>query len=284
MQSETNGSASATTPSSANAELLAFAATLAREAGAIAAAQFGFSIARRKADGSLVTKTDEQIDRLLSQRIREIYPGDAILSEEQLTVYDPAIERTWVVDPLDGTTNFARGLPTWGVSIGLLVRGAPVVGVLYFPLLDELYAAAVGEGATCNGEAIRTTDEVVMDDEHIFMECTRTRAHYLLTLPLKSRMMGSAAFHMCKVADGSAMAGNEATPKVWDIAAAGLILTEAGGVMQGSKGDAVFPLPAERADYLSHSFPILYAGNAALLELASAGIEPYARPAYHAQE
>ena len=258
-------------------DLLAFAEELAREAGAIAAAQFGSSVARRKSDGSLVTKTDEQLDRLLAQRIRAAFPDDAILSEEQVTIYDPRAARTWVVDPLDGTTNFARGLPTWGVSIALLQSGAPVLGVLYFPLLEELYSAAQGHGATRNGEPIHTDSATVMDDEHIFMECTRTRARYRLTIPLKSRMMGSAAFHMCKVADGSAMAGSEATPKVWDIAAAGLILTEAGGVMGLAHGEPVFPLPPRAMEYRSHSFPILYAGNVRLLELAQAGISAYLR-------
>ncbi|MBK8049227.1 MAG: hypothetical protein IPK16_20175 [Anaerolineales bacterium] len=129
------------------AEYRALALKLASEAGSIAAASFGVIEARRKRDGTLVTATDEQIDRSIAAALHAAYPDHAILSEEQATAYDPAIAFTWVVDPIDGTTNFARGVPLWGVSIALLWHGDPVVGVLNFPLVNELYSAIKGSGA-----------------------------------------------------------------------------------------------------------------------------------------
>jgi myo-inositol-1(or 4)-monophosphatase len=253
-------------------EFLEFAAELASECGQIAAETFGLHSARRKSDGTLVTKTDEQIDRIISTRIGDAYADHAILSEEQATLYDPAYEFTWVVDPVDGTTNFTHGMPIWGVSIALLHCGRPVVGVLDFPLLHEQYRAALGRGAERSGERITTSEIVEPDDEQLIMKCTRTDRLYRLQTPLKSRIMGSAAYHLCKVADGTALAGIETTPKVWDLAAAYLIVTEAGGTVIASDGDTIFPLPPERRDYGARSFTTLSAANPAILQHLRAAI------------
>jgi len=244
---------------------LEFARTLAVECGQLAAQQFRSGTARRKSDGSLVTKTDEAIDRLISARIGAHFPTHAILSEEQSTLYDGAAEFTWVVDPLDGTTNFARGLPIWGVSIALLQQGAPIVGVVEFPLIGECFWAVAGEGAWRSDVRIATSAEQHATDEHFLMKCTRTARLFAIATPLKSRVMGSATYHLCKIADGTALAGIEATPKVWDLAAAYLILVEAGGLIVTSSSEAIFPLPEERCDYRSRSFITFAAANAALL-------------------
>jgi myo-inositol-1(or 4)-monophosphatase len=248
------------------AEYLTFALQLAAESAAIARAQYGASLARRKSDGSLVTQTDEQIDRLISQRVAETYPGDTVLSEEQATLFDPAVGRTWIIDPIDGTTNFARGIPTWGISIAVIEGLRPVAAVLEFPMLEERFVATLGGGAERNGVAIHTAAGEPCDDAHIFMECSRTRRQSAFDLPFKSRMLGSAAYHICKVADGSAIAGSEATPKVWDLAAAALILDESGGVMQTVAGDAVFPLASLAADYKFLPYVVLYAADATALQ------------------
>ncbi len=243
-----------------------FAAHLAFECGQLAAETFGLHNARRKSDGTLVTKTDEQIDRLISARIADAYSGHAILSEEQSTIYDPADEYTWVVDPVDGTTNFTHGMPIWGVSIALLHCGRPVVGVLDFPLLHEQYQAVLGQGAIRSGERIAASSITEADDEQLIMKCTRTDRLYHLHTPLKSRILGSAAYHLCKVADGTALAGIETTPKVWDLAAAYLIVREAGGVIVAASGDAIFPLKDERRDYKERSITTLCAANPAILQ------------------
>jgi myo-inositol-1(or 4)-monophosphatase len=245
---------------------LAFAAQLAAECGQIAAESFGQHNATRKSDGTLVTKTDEQIDQLISSRISAIYPSHAILSEEQSTFYDPGDEYTWVVDPIDGTTNFTHGMPIWGVSIALLHRGQPIVGVLNFPLLREQYQAALGQGATRSGVTIGTSPIIEADDEQLIMKCTRTDKLFALRTPLKSRIMGSAAYHLCKVADGTAIAGIETTPKVWDLAAAYLIVSEAGGIVMAADETPIFPLAEARRDYKERSITTVSAANAAILQ------------------
>lgn len=251
---------------------LRFASELAAECGLAAAGQFGESISRRKGDGTLVTKTDEMVDVLITQRINAAYPSHAILSEEQSTIYDGADEYTWVVDPLDGTTNFARGLPIWGVSIALLHCGAPVVGVVDFPLLREQYTTCTGGGAQRNGQAIATAAGVPVDDQQFIMKCTRTDRQYELRSPLKIRVMGSAAYHICKIADGSALAGVEATPKIWDVAAAYLILVEAGGLMTAANGDPIFPLAAQRADYAKRPVMTFSAASPAAMQHLAASL------------
>lgn len=242
-----------------------YATSLANDAGAIAVAQFGDSSARRKGDGTLVTQTDEQIDRFLNQRIQTDHPTHGLLSEEQNTLYDGSREFTWIVDPIDGTTNFARGLPVWGVSVALLWQGQPVVGVVFFSWLHEMFSAIRGHGAALNDEPIHCAPLRRPDDQHIFMVCTRTPKRLTIDAPLKLRMMGSATYHICKVAQGVAVGGAEATPKVWDLAAASLILSEAGGSMIPIVGAPLFPLDAQPANYAARSYPTLYACNAEML-------------------
>ena len=98
------------------------------------------------------------------------------------------------------------------------------------------------------------------------MKCTRTDRLFQMRTPLKSRIMGSAAYHLCKVADGTALAGVETTPKVWDLAAAYLIVYEAGGVLVAADGEPIFPLAAERRDYKTRSVTTLCAANSDILQ------------------
>ncbi len=245
-------------------EYLDFAVELAIEAGARSSGHFRQIEARRKDDGTLVTVADEEADRFISESIGRRYPDHAVLSEEQNTVYDPAVDFTWVVDPIDGTTNFARGMIIWGVSIGLLYRGHPLVGVLHMPLLAETYTAAVGMGAHRNGMAIHSATETEPGDQHLLMQCTRTARRLQPQTPLKSRMLGSAAYHLVKVAEGSALAGLESTPKVWDLAAGAVILAEAGAQLALMDGGDVFPLPPEKRDFGKQAFPVMTAANSAM--------------------
>lgn len=263
-------SASSVTPEELR-EFQSLALDMAIVAGDKAVEAFRNSSARRKKDGSLVTLADEANDRLITARINAAYPEHAVLSEEQTTVYDPADAFTWVVDPIDGTTNFARGLLVWGVSIALLHHGAPIVGVVHFPLLQETYAAMAGLGATRNGEAIRSATDTQADDQQLIMQCTRTVEQYRVRTPLKARTLGSAAYHMCKVADGTALAGIETTPKLWDLAAVAVILRECGARLSLTDGDPIFPIPPVRQDYGEQSITSMAAANQAIYtELAGA--------------
>ena len=132
-------------------ELLAFARELGQEAGRRLIEWRGRAVASVKGDGSVVTGADEDIDRYLCRQIRARYPTHGILSEEGNTVYEGK-ELTWVVDPLDGTTNYALGVCYWGCSIALVAERGPLVGVLVMPALDLEFWALEGKGAYLNGE------------------------------------------------------------------------------------------------------------------------------------
>ncbi len=246
-------------------EFETFALGVAEEAAAMAAENYGNATAQRKFDGSLVTEIDERSDRLITERITSAYPGHSVLSEEQSTLFDPNYDFVWVVDPIDGTTNFSRGLPIWGVSIGLFFKRRPIVGVLTFPLLQETYRAAEGLGAFRNGSPIHSTDITTPESEHLIVTCTRTSNRYRLVSSLKARILGSAAYHLAKVADGTALASIEASPKIWDLAGAAVILQEAGALLRTDEGGPVFPVEDALLDYKSLSIPVAAAGNQAIM-------------------
>lgn len=255
---------------------LPFAEEMARDAAAVANRLFRQTSARRKQDGTLITEADEAANQLIETRIRERFPDHTILSEEAATIYDPDVNYTWVIDPIDGTTNFARGLSVWGVSIGLLERGRPLLGALSFPRLDEHYSAAAGRGATCNGDPLKVDVEAPLGEQEIFTLCTRSRTRFEITTPLKARMLGSAAYHLLAVATGASRAALEGTPKVWDMAAAYLVVHEAGGTIAHLEGDPIFPLNPEKMDYARISRPVLAASSPELFRTMQDCIKPIA--------
>lgn len=279
MSEQLIGSKQTGVPSSAQLQtILESVRQLADEASAYLCAAFGSSTAVRKFDGSLVTEADRAVNRLFAERITTLYPDHAVLSEEEITSYTADTDFTWVIDPLDGTTNFARGLPIWGMSVALLFDGHPVVGVLTFPLLHEEYWAIRGNGAFLNGLPIVTSTLHVPDDQYFVMTCTRTPTRYRVDTPLKARTLGSSAYHVAAVAAGAAVAGFEATPKVWDLAAALLILEEAGGCYTSLVGSPpLFPLPREPRSYQSLSYPLLTAANPVMLNELRAAYQPIHR-------
>ncbi len=131
--------------------LLEAAEAFAREAGAVTLRYFGDPIlAESKGDGSPVTRADREAETLLRERIARAFPGHGILGEEfgEEPGADPV---RWILDPIDGTRSFMRGVPLYGVLIGIEVEGLPLVGVAYFPALDEMVMAARGEGCFRNG-------------------------------------------------------------------------------------------------------------------------------------
>lgn len=256
------------TPSHADLDTFTSAAQrIVVDANQILLQTYGKVTASQKSDGTLVTQTDQAIDSLITQQLNLAFPDHAVLSEERNTNYESASDFTWVIDPLDGTTNFARGLPIWGVSIALLYFGVPIFGLLSFPSLREEYRASLNRGAFLNGTPIVTASNQTPDDQHFITLCTRTIRRYRVDTPLKPRILGSAAYHLASVASGSALAAVESTPKLWDIAAALLILTEAKGCYHTlDDSPAIFPLAAGAKDYERTSFPLLAAANQSVMD------------------
>jgi len=254
---------------------LHFAIELARSTGKLLLKFFrpGGSETRLKADQSVVTEADLAADRLVKQAIRDAYPQDLVLSEE-LHPWLPLGHQgaVWVVDPLDGTTNFSLGLPIWGVSIARAVNGLPETGAIIFPLLDELYSAQIGTGAFWNGERIRVQPPDKRKPATFFACCGQTHKLYRVSVPYKPRILGSAAYNFCAVARGAAVLTFEATPKIWDLAAAWVLILEAGGVIETHHGPSPFPL-TPGMDYTTQAFPTLAAATAKMVTKARKMIE-----------
>lgn len=257
-------------------ELLRFTSDLALQTGELLLNYFnknGSSV-RLKPDNSVVTEADFVADRFINNAIRTTFPNDRLISEELIThLAENTDEIVWIVDPLDGTTNFSLGLHTWGVSIARTKGGQPQIGALYFPLLDELYTVQVGKGAFLNGEPIKVKPPDPEQPAAFFACCGRTHRLYNINVPYKPRILGSAAYGFCAVARGAAVLGFEATPKLWDLAAAWLLVSEAGGVVDTYDGSQPFPLQ-NGLDYRAVTYPTLSAATPELLDRAQEWIQP----------
>ncbi|HEY9847387.1 MAG TPA: inositol monophosphatase family protein, partial [Candidatus Caenarcaniphilales bacterium] len=203
--------------------ILEFAQTITLQVGERLLSDFGQVQAAEKADGSLVTHADQWADQQLRRAIAGTFPDHGVLSEEAEHVF-PAADWCWVIDPLDGTTNFARGIPIWGISLGLLYQGTPVFGYVYLPPLAQTFhgfwsATNQPTAAFCNQKPIRTSTGP-LGTNHFFSVCSRSVSTLQQAFPCKIRMLGAASYNFLMVAAGATLGGVEATPKIWDIAAA----------------------------------------------------------------
>jgi myo-inositol-1(or 4)-monophosphatase len=220
--------------------------------------------AQMKSDKTVVTKADLAADQHLRRQISLAYPNDFILSEEANTIYPTNETAVWIIDPLDGTTNFSLGFHYWGISISRIVNGFPELGVLYFPLLDELYTASKNAGAYLNGKPLKVNTSNPSQPIKFFSCCSRAFRSYDIGIKYKTRILGSAAYGLITVARGSALLAFEVTPKVWDFSASWIITQEAGGLISHLEGESPFPL-TPGLDYENKSFPLLTAATSDLL-------------------
>ena len=253
-------------------DVLTFAEATATRVGKQLLSDFGSVAASEKADGSLVTRSDKWADKEIREAIASSFPTHGILSEEGQHVF-PENDWCWIIDPLDATTNFARGIPIWGVCLGLLYRGTPVFGYIHLPPLGYSFHGFCFEGnettpprqgAFLNHRPIcPTTDKLTSN--HFFNLCSRSAA-IAPHLPTKIRMLGMASYNFLTVAMGACLGGVEATPKVWDISAAWAIVKAAGAVWRPLEAGPIFPLEVGR-DYGDRSFPTLIVAREELVSV-----------------
>jgi myo-inositol-1(or 4)-monophosphatase len=240
---------------SLHAEDLAFAVDLAGRAGAVLMDRYErLERIHYKSARDVVTEADHLSEALILEAIRARHPGDALLAEETGEHRAIAGEaptsgrgRVWIVDPLDGTVNYANGIPVFCVSIGLVVDGRPAVGVVLDPTRGETYAAAVDGPATLNGREVRCSEKDKMSDFVISMalggRAAVTRSRNVRKAIRISRSMGSAALALAYVANGRFDAFiQQGGLSAWDIAAAGLIAERGGAAVTAMDGGPWFDL------------------------------------------
>ena len=200
---------------------------------------------RYKGEVDIVTEMDERAERIISEVLKEAFPDYGMLAEEGGMLKGEGDSR-WIVDPLDGTTNYTHGLPIFAVSIALERAGEVACGVVYDPMRQELYAAERGEGATLNGRPIQVsdTDELIRalivtdfpyDRDEVSAAVELFGRFAVLTRSI--RRLGSAALDLCYVASGRLDGYYERGVWAWDVAAGSLILEEAGGRITDYRGE-----------------------------------------------
>jgi myo-inositol-1(or 4)-monophosphatase len=228
-----------------------------------------------KADGTPVTAHDRETDERLVAGLLEAFPGHGAVSEEEHRTA-PATDWTWVLDPIDGTSNFIAGLPYWCVSVALCLEGSPVLGVVEAPSLARRLSAVVGEGARERGprgeRTLQVRTPVELHDPkvaHVPGLYSGGAARDLAAdgVLLNARVMGASALDLAMVADGTAPVAVALGPHVWDVAAGSLLVTEAGGAVLGSGERPLLPLEPGR-DYADAVVRTVAASDGALARAA----------------
>jgi histidinol phosphatase-like enzyme (inositol monophosphatase family) len=224
-------------------DLREFAADLAWQAGKLTLRYFQTDIAAElKGDQSPVTVADRQAERLMRELIEARYPGHSILGEEEGETRAGASFR-WILDPIDGTKTFVRGVPFYGVLVGLEREGEPVVGAINIPATGELLHAAKGAGASWNGRRARVSGVaalrdalLVCTDSESMAEQGRGAAYRRMVAATKLQRTWGDAYGYVLIATGRAEVMLDPIANPWDIAALLPVVTEAGGTLTDWRG------------------------------------------------
>lgn len=198
----------------------------------------------RKADGSLVTNVDIEAEKRIVGLIKNKFPEHGILTEETPEINEGS-EYRWIIDPVDGTHNYVRGIDIFGVSIGVAHMGKPVIGIIYLPATRKLYHCEKGGGAYLNGKRIQVSGEklkhaCVTHNSSFRRDRERMLEGFgrLVSAVFNMRMLGSCVVGLVRVAEGKVDADIEYNIKPWDIYAGGLMVEEAGGRVTDFSGKA----------------------------------------------
>jgi myo-inositol-1(or 4)-monophosphatase len=227
---------------------------------------FGQLDSEAKADGSLITACDRWSDITLVEGLSTLYPGEGVLSEEGSQKV-PSSDAYWVVDPLDGTTNFAAGIPYWAISLARFENGLPVLAVLDVPPLRQRIVAIRGGGAWRKQLKLQPP---ALHNQVAGCASLCSRSIGVLQklphqrFPGKIRLLGVASLNLVSVAMGQTVSALEATPKIWDLAAAWLVLQELHCSIRWLQRD---PAQLRAGEDLSQAnFPVLAARDDATLD------------------
>ncbi len=230
--------------------LLEFACSFARSAGEILRRGYGQAgrVERKAAAIDLVTEYDRRAEAHILAAIRAAYPQHAILAEESGD--HGGSEFRWLVDPLDGTTNFAHAIPIFAVSIAVQRAGRLLAGVVYDPMRDEMFAAGAGHGATLNGQPVRVSGAAELGSSLLVTgfpydmwtnpENNLAQFGAFAVRTRGVRRLGSAALDLAYVAAGRFDGFWELRLQPWDVAAGALLVMEAGGLVTDARGGADF--------------------------------------------
>ncbi|MBN2138528.1 MAG: inositol monophosphatase [Sedimentisphaerales bacterium] len=236
--------------------MLETAIVAARLAGQKAVEDMDFAKASVKNGAELVTQTDSRCQQIIVDRIKEAYPDHGFIAEEgqagRLFKQPPrgGDDVWWIIDPIDGTNNFAHRVPLFTVSIGAIHKGMPIVGAIFDPSTDSMYTAVLNGEAQLNGRRIDAGEDDMGEFSSVSLD-----SHFPsydgvppwvceIIQRTRYRNLGTTALHMALVAKGSFAATVASTPKLWDLAAGAMIGKCANAVLTDWQGKDIFPIDA----------------------------------------
>lgn len=224
---------------------------------------------QQKADGTSLTEADGATQRALAERLRDVIDapilGEEMSSEQQQEVWAHGDRGIWVIDPIDGTTNFANGIPIFGLSVGFLVDGRTEFGVVYNPIADEAFYAGRGAGAWLNGQRLplrKPPDTLAASVGGVDFKRVppALAAHLAVNSPCFSlRNFGSSALEWCFIAAGRLDVYLHGGQMLWDYAAGRLLVEESGGAASGLDGQALLAQAEGKQAVVVASSPALHA-------------------------
>jgi myo-inositol-1(or 4)-monophosphatase len=233
----------------ADTEMLDFAKKTARSAGAVLMRYFGNKISYEfKHEKTIVTEADYESENLIIDAIRTQYPSHSILAEERGRSQSDDKTDMWIIDPLDGTTNFAAGIPLFGVSIAFQINQITEIGVIYDPVRDEMFSAKRGQGAYLNGTPIHTRPIVQMEEaiagfDIVLFEGKREQIIRCMEVfgsrVRSTKILGAAVLSFAYLASGRYDVYFANVLRPWDLAAGLLLVEEAGGEISSFNGEPV---------------------------------------------
>jgi len=232
--------------------MLETAIVAARLAGQRAMEEINFTKTSIKNNSELVTQTDARCQNIIVERIKETYPDHGFIAEEgsegKIFKQPPrgAEPIWWVIDPIDGTNNFAHRMLAFTVSIAVMYQGEPIVGVIFEPATESMFTAVKGGEAQLNSRRITASEEKMDNFSSIGLD-----SHFNNGVPAwvceiiqrtRFRNFGTTALQLVYVAKGSLIATIVSHPKLWDVAAGALIAETAGAIVSNRQGDKIFPI------------------------------------------
>ncbi|MCH7559667.1 MAG: inositol monophosphatase [Planctomycetes bacterium] len=249
--------------------ILETAIVAARLAGQRAMEEINYIKVSVKNGNELVTQTDARCQKIIIDRIKENYPDHGFIAEEgdqgKMFKQSPRGDQQlwWVIDPIDGTNNFAHRMLFFTISIAVLYEGQPIVGVIFEPATDSMFTAVKGQEAQLNSRRITASEETMDKFSSVGLD-----SHFDNGVPswtceimqrTKFRNLGTTALQLAYVAKGGLIATIASDPKLWDIAAGAVIAEAAGAIVTDWQGKKIFPLDLE--SYEAQQFQLLTANK-----------------------
>lgn len=249
--------------------LLEVAVVAARLAGQRAMEEIQYAKMSIKNGNEVVTNADPICQEIIINRIKETFPDHGFIAEEgengQMLLQSPRTTDPiwWIIDPIDGTNNFAHGILNFTVSIAAVYQGQPIIGVVFEPATDSMFSTAKDTDAQLNSSRITTSDEILNEFASFGLDSHFTDDQIAPVIEImqktRFRSFGTTALQMAYVAKGSLIGTTTNCAKIWDVAAGAILIENAGGIVTDIKGNNFFPFNPE--EYKANNFELLAANS-----------------------